>query len=44
MQVGWEECGYDAHKRPAIGSVALHQVCTTSLMRWLKQRMRLVVK
>ena len=26
MQVGWEECKYDAHKRPAIGSEALHQV------------------
>ena len=25
-QVGWEECGYDPHKRPAIGSEALHQV------------------
>ena len=25
-QVGWEECKYDAHKRPAIGSEALHQV------------------
>ena len=23
--MGWEECGYSAHKRPAIGSEALHQ-------------------
>ena len=31
LQVGWEECGYSAHKRPAIGSDALHQVCA----QWL---------
>jgi len=33
LQVGWEECNYDAHKRPAIGSEALHQVCALCALR-----------
>jgi len=33
LQVGREECNYDAHKRPAIGSEALHQVCALCALR-----------